>query len=225
MSGSRHGPEGVAVWAAFDFDGTLRRGDSLVGFLRDLLGPASLGAALACEAPWLLGYAAGWVGNDVAKQRLLRRCLRGQPLARLQQAGQRFAVEKLPRGLRAPMIDRLRAHQAAGHHCVLVTASPSLYTAPWAHAMGFRASIGTELEFDPEGRASGRFDGLNCWGPEKARRLRELLGGQALDYAYGDTRGDREMLAMARRGWLVGRGNGWGERLPSLERSPRPDGS
>lgn len=205
------------AWVAFDFDGTLRRGDSLVGFLLDLLGPASLGGALAFESPWLLGHAAGWVANDVAKERLLRRCLRGFSRARLREAGERFAAEKLPRGLRPAMVQRLRAHQAAGHRCLLVTASPSLYTAPWARAMGFHATIGTELEFDPLELASGRFAGLNCWGPEKARRLRELLGEQTLEYAYGDTRGDREMLAMARRGWLVGRANAWGEGLPRLD--------
>jgi phosphatidylglycerophosphatase C len=52
---------------------------------------------------------------------------------------------------------------------------------------------------DGDGRCTGRLAGENCRGPEKARRLTELLAGRgALTWAYGDSSGDREMLAMAR---------------------------
>jgi len=44
----------------------------------------------------------------------------------------------------------------------------------------------------------GCFEGNNCHGPEKARRLREVFGDNIrLHAAYGDTIGDREMLDMA----------------------------
>ncbi|MGZ3305072.1 MAG: HAD-IB family hydrolase, partial [Asticcacaulis sp.] len=40
-----------------------------------------------------------------------------------------------------------------------------------------------------------------CRGEEKMRRLREVFGdGLDLDLAYGDTSGDREMLAAAKTG-------------------------
>ena len=77
-----------------------------------------------------------------------------------------------------------RATGAAGYYLISVT--------------GFDAVIATRLETDGVGRVTGRYDGGNCYGAEKARRLRALLGEAAVElYAYGDSRGDREMLAMA----------------------------
>ncbi len=45
---------------------------------------------------------------------------------------------------------------------------------------------------------NGRFQGPNCRGPEKVRRLREVFGPDLhLTAAYGDSDGDYEMLALA----------------------------
>jgi phosphoserine phosphatase len=40
---------------------------------------------------------------------------------------------------------------------------------------------------------------MNCFGPEKVARLTKLLGpkNQYTLYAYGDSRGDRELLELA----------------------------
>ncbi|HEY8003478.1 MAG TPA: haloacid dehalogenase-like hydrolase, partial [Phenylobacterium sp.] len=52
--------------------------------------------------------------------------------------------------------------------------------------------------FDALGRATGGFATPNCRGPEKVVRLKAAFGdGLALKAAYGDTSGDREMLALA----------------------------
>ncbi|MDE2255708.1 MAG: HAD-IB family hydrolase [Betaproteobacteria bacterium] len=193
------------TWAAFDFDGTLTRRDTLLPFLRFGFGFPRVALALGLEAPTLIGFAARLVANDHAKRRVLRRVLGGAERAALVDLGERYADAIGPRRLRADMMQRLRQHQHAGHRCVLVTASPAIYTRPWARRMGFAHVIATELEFDATQRATGEFVDGNCWGPEKARRLRALLGPQELRFAYGDSRGDREMLAMARQGRRVDR--------------------
>ena len=65
----------------------------------------------------------------------------------------------------------------------------------------------THLEADAAGRLTGRLDGPNCRGPEKERRLRAWLTDRGLEkatlWAYGDSRGDRELLALADRPELV----------------------
>ena len=193
------------IWTAFDFDGTLTRRDTLLPFLRFGFGAARVALALGLESPVLIGFAAGLVANDYAKQRILRRVLGGARQSVLVELGERFARAIGPRQLRADMIQRLRQHQRAGHRCVLVTASPAIYTRPWALRMGFAEVIATELEFDAAQRCTGRLVAGNCWGPEKARRLQVFLRAQELRFAYGDSRGDREMLAMARTGWRVDR--------------------
>ena len=193
------------TWVAFDFDGTLTRRDTLLPFLRFGFGSATVALALARESPTLLGYAGGWVANDVAKQRLLSRVLCGVDQQALHELGERFARSVGPGRLRQDVVGRLRDHLDAGHRCVLVTASLAIYTRPWALSMGFSEVLATNLEFDSRQRATGAFAGGNCWGPEKARRLRMLLGDEPLAFAYGDSRGDREMLAMAQKAHRVGR--------------------
>jgi len=81
---------------------------------------------------------------------------------------------------------------------VIVTASPEFVVAPFARGLGADGVIGTELAFDPEGRASGGFVGPNCRGPEKVVRIRAAYGDDVvIRAAYGDTSGDTEMLAAA----------------------------
>jgi phosphatidylglycerophosphatase C len=57
---------------------------------------------------------------------------------------------------------------------------------------------------------TGAFAGANCRGPEKVRRLREAFGDDVrLEAAYGDTDGDKEMLALAEeQGMKVFNGTG-----------------
>jgi phosphoserine phosphatase len=46
---------------------------------------------------------------------------------------------------------------------------------------------------------TGKIDGRNCYGRQKEARIREAinLADYSIVVAYGDTRGDKEMLAMA----------------------------
>jgi phosphoserine phosphatase len=55
-----------------------------------------------------------------------------------------------------------------------------------------------------DGRITGRLSGRNCYGPEKVERLEEVLGklDNYLVYAYGDSKGDRELLAVADHGFF-----------------------
>jgi phosphatidylglycerophosphatase C len=191
-------------WAAFDFDGTLVPGDSLLPFLTRVLGPVGF-ARLLAAAGWqtLQQYRAA--GRDGAKAELLQRTLTGRPADELRQAGRRYA-ERLVARVRPDMAERLRWHRDSGHRLVLVSASLELYLRPFAASLGFDEIIATTMEVGPDGRLTGRLDGANVRGPEKARRLREVIGDGPVElWAYGDTVGDREMLAMADHPLLVRR--------------------
>ena len=80
----------------------------------------------------------------------------------------------------------------------VVTASPTIVVRPFAEILGADELIGTELAYDDEDRVTGAFATPNCRGPEKVVRLEARFGpGLRLEAAYGDTAGDREMLAIA----------------------------
>lgn len=193
------------VVAAFDFDGTISTCDSLQRFLSSNLGWPRFGLASLRALPWLLACAAHLTDRHNAKEHLLRASLGGTSVAQAEAWAAHFVAHRLPGLLRPEMLARLAWHQAQGHRTVLVSASPSLYLRPWAESVGFQAVLCTELEV-VAGRYTGRLASRNCWGPEKVRRLEAWWQGNAplKLYAYGDSRGDAEMLARADVAWYRG---------------------
>ncbi|MBV8950968.1 MAG: haloacid dehalogenase-like hydrolase, partial [Actinobacteria bacterium] len=80
----------------------------------------------------------------------------------------------------------------------------STYLDPLAPLLGFDAVLATTPEVGPDGRFTGRLIGRNCRGIEKVNRLRAWLGPHGSEdepecfiWAYGDSSGDAELLAMA----------------------------
>jgi phosphatidylglycerophosphatase C len=187
------------VVAAFDFDGTLTHRETLLPFLLFTLGAAAVARHALVLSPTLAGYGLGLINNGIAKERVFIQCFGGMEMKVLQQAGEHFAALVLPGLLRDTAMRRLEWHKQQGHRCVVISASLELYVRPWALRTGFDDVIATRLELQEDGHISGRLAGANCYGAEKVRRLQALLGttdGYTL-YAYGDSRGDRELLSSA----------------------------
>ena len=63
----------------------------------------------------------------------------------------------------------------------------------------FSRVLTTQIEVDTNGIISGRFATKNCYGKEKVRRLLEVEPARRsyILYAYGDSRGDKEMIAFS----------------------------
>ncbi len=77
-----------------------------------------------------------------------------------------------------------------------------MYLAPTGAALGFDQVLATQLEVGDDGLLTGRLRGPNVRGVEKSARLRAWLAATLPDtpyrlWAYGDSAGDRELLAMA----------------------------
>ena len=190
--------------AAFDFDGTITRHDTMLPYLSHTVGWAPTAAAIAALCVPIARAGVDRQARDWAKEALLGRLLGGRSLASLQQAAESFADGLVAGGLRRDTLDRIQTDAAAGHELVVVSASPELWVAPVARRLGFAAVVATRLEVGPDGRLTGALLGRNCRGPEKVVRLQEWLGDEAaLVLAYGDSRGDREMLAFAGEGGLL----------------------
>ena len=190
-------PAPAAPIVAFDFDGTLTVRDSFMVFLRWRAGPARFLAGLGRLAPDMAAYA---VHRDRGrlKAAAVRVFLRGLTVEEVAAAAERFAKAEGPRLLRPDAVRRWRSWRDLGARLVIVTASPEILVAPFARELCADTIIGTRLATDEHGRLTGSFDGANCRGPEKVRRLKARFGhGVRLAAAYGDTAGDREMLSIA----------------------------
>jgi HAD superfamily hydrolase (TIGR01490 family) len=192
-------PSAPAIIAAFDFDGTITRRDSVGPFLLSVVGWRQLVHALVPVGLALIAFWLHLVPAARTKERLFRQLLAGSPAPMFRARAERFAAENLPQLVRRNALDRLRWHQRQGHRCIVVTASLEEYVRPWATSVGIEDVAGSRLEVSAEGRLTGRLSGPHCDGPEKAHRARELAAGHgaAIVYAYGDSRGDRELLACA----------------------------
>jgi len=187
------------VVAAFDFDGTLTRRDTLLPFLLHALGaPAVMRHALVL-APTLAGYGLGMIRNDVAKERVLTQSFFGTDISVLRDKAARFAEQKLPELIRPEAARRFDWHKKQGHRCVVISASLDIYVQPWALKAGFDDVLASRLETLEDGCITGNLLGENCFGIEKVRRLEALLGSKNdyILYAYGDSRGDKELLSAA----------------------------
>jgi phosphatidylglycerophosphatase C len=217
-----HDPPAVA---AFDLDGTLTEGGSVVAWLREVGGDPTVWRALVRHAvPLAVAAVRSGRAADDAKESLFADVLAGRALDDVEAVSASFAESHLRRHVRPEVVTRLAAHLDRGHVVVVVSASPSLYVARIADALGAHGAAATDLA-TAEGRLTGRYEGANCRGDEKLRKVRTLLTGLGVPstdttrplYAYGNSRGDLRLLAAADRPVDVSRLG----RLGRLGRFPR----
>jgi HAD superfamily hydrolase (TIGR01490 family) len=190
--------ESKTVIAAFDLDGTLTRRDTLIDFLVETVGYRKLALGLLANSPVLMKHFLGMASGGIAKQALFTHFFRGWRAAEFDQRCRAYSSSRLPRLLKDEALSRCEWHRQQGHRLVCVTASIRNWVAPWALEYGFVKVIATEMETDGE-VITGRFKGGNCSGPEKVRRFLELFPERERYtlFAYGDSRGDRELLLLA----------------------------
>jgi phosphatidylglycerophosphatase C len=191
--------------AAFDFDGTLSRHDTLVPFLRQTCGTGRLARALANAIAHRRAR-----DRDALKVAVVGELFRGWPAERLEALGGAY-VPTLLEGLRPELLQRLRWHAGEGHATVIISASLGAYLRPLAVHLGIDAALAVELVTGADGRLTGEVvGGLNTRGPEKVARLAAWLdarygpGNDVELWAYGDSGGDEALLARADHPTWVG---------------------
>lgn len=191
------------VVAAFDFDGTLTRRDTVAPFLVRSFGVPRVTTATVRNTGTILPAIIGRGSRDAAKAALLRTLFAGAEVERITAIAERYATHVLARVMRNDTLARLEWHRREGHDLVLITASLSVYAAPIANRLGIPTVFATRLAEDGA-TFSGELAGANMRGPEKARALdTHLNGADAVVWAYGDSAGDRELLARADHAVIV----------------------
>ncbi|MGO9341769.1 MAG: HAD-IB family hydrolase [Acidimicrobiales bacterium] len=221
--------------AAFDLDGTLTRGGSVWKFLVFVAGRTRVLAAGLVHLPKLtLAVVIGGSANDTAKEALFSTLLSGRDSLDVSQQAASFGLSHFSRRVRPEVRERLEWHRAQGHKIVVVSASPEMYVGAIAEKLGADGSIATLLAVDDNGDLTGHFEGKNCRGAEKERRLRAWIADAASDggpppfvWAYGNSAGDLQMLRRADVGVNVGRLGRLGKlrrfrSLPSVSAADQP---
>lgn len=207
----KHPPPRRTV-AAFDFDGTVSRRDTLVPFVARFAGVRkSASGSLGTGWDGLVRRRAELRDRDAFKAQMVRRLLAGRDARDLDRAAGVYAARLIDTALRPEMVEEIRAHVAAGHETLFVSASLSNYLVPVARYLGMTDVIAVELDVT-EGVLNGSMVHPNVRAEQKAVRLRRWLGvpdqgpieGVHL-WAYGNSSGDHELLAMADRSFWLGK--------------------
>ncbi len=192
-------PNAARTVAVFDFDKTLSTRDNVLPFLVAAVGRTAVLGALLRSAPALVRGR-----RDLVKARLVR-LLAGRAETDVRAVAERLAADIVTHHLRPDVIARVAWHQRQGHQVAIVSASFAWYLEPVAAHLDIDAVLATALEV-ADGRLTGRLAGPNVRRAEKVRRLEAWLAGSpARIWAYGDSAGDRELLARADVAERIGR--------------------
>lgn len=181
----------------FDFDGTLTRKDSLFAFLKFAASsPMAYRLGLLRFAPRMALMKFGFLDAGPVKEAFISHFLKGKTRQELEDLADRFYGEVVPGILRTKAMNYLQVLKAEPHRRILVSASLDIWLRPFAEAKGLEL-ICTEAEFEGD-IFTGKFATPNCNGPEKARRIKAHLNldDYSQVFAFGDSKGDREMLAL-----------------------------
>ena len=204
--------------ALFDMDGTLFAGDSQLRFARWVLkrhGWRRLYLLLVLPGFILRGLhlvSLGWA------KRLFLSYAWGMRREELLSECRAFVQQELLPAIYPPVLEKLRAHQAAGDTTILCSASPEWWASLVGEALGFSHTIGTPVEIG--GKRVPLLPHIpppgNNRGSAKLTRL-AALGIHSADIAYTDSAADLPMLSISRQAVLVNPSRALAERFPQAQ--------
>jgi len=182
--------------AFFDFDGTIVKGDSLLKFTRFAVGNGKFLAGVVVLSPILLAYKLKLIPNYKAKQKMLSCFFKGMKKDDFYQIANEYSLKHIDKIVRLSAIEKIQWHKTRGHKVVIVSASIECFLKPWCNKNKLEL-IATKLEITD--RVTGNLLSRNCYGIEKVNRIKKKydLSQYKYIYAYGDSKGDKEMLELA----------------------------
>ncbi len=187
----------IQVLSVFDFDGTLTIHDSFIPFLRFSFGKRVFARKLARLALPALRHMRKKLTRDELKEVLIHTFLTGVDEKWLREQAQRFCAANWSKLMRPAGLLAVAAEVNSRAEVTICSASPALVLEPFAERLGIKL-IGTQLEV-VDGMLTGKITGHNCRCGQKVHRLEQVYGSlhQYHLRAWGDTRGDYELLAAA----------------------------
>jgi phosphatidylglycerophosphatase C len=188
----------------FDFDGTLTTSDTLLEFIKYAKGRSRFLMVFLMYSPLLVLMKLHLYPNWKAKQQIFAHLFAGMRIEKFDALCHDFAEES-QHLLRPKGITLVHEALVAGAQVFIVSASIDNWVRPFFDIRNLKGVqvLGTQIEVE-DGKLTGRFKSNNCYGKEKVHRIAEALKSfERSEYeieAFGDSRGDKEMLAFADKG-------------------------
>ena len=183
--------------ALFDFDGTITTKDTLIDFILYSFGKVKFIIGITLSFPHLVLFKMKIIANWNAKERFMKFFFKGADVDSIHESGKVYAKNVIPDIIRPEAQKQIDFHKKNGDKIFIVTASPDIWIKPWAEQHGITV-IATRLAVI-DNKLTSKIAGKNCHGQEKVNRIKEVINIEDYDkiYAYGDSSGDTQMLAIA----------------------------
>jgi HAD superfamily hydrolase (TIGR01490 family) len=188
--------------ALFDFDGTITHKDSLIDFIKFAVGKPRYYVGMLRLSPMLVMFKLKIMSGDIAKQQFIAHFFTGYDEHVFKSLGEQYALSRIDNIVRAGAMEKINWHLQRGDKVVVVSASIVSWLKAWCDQNNIDL-LSTELAFEG-GKVTGQFATKNCIREEKVRRIKHAYALTDFNklYAYGDSAGDKAMLALANKSYF-----------------------
>lgn len=186
------------VIAFFDFDGTITNRDIFWDYTFFRLKYGLSVSKVAKSIPDFALYLAKILNNEQAKQRIFSKLFKNESLDFFNQTVEEYYQYYLFKRIKKDALNRINWHKNSKHTVCIVSANFDLILQKFAQSNQLQL-ISTKLQVE-NNLITGKFATRNCYGQEKVNRIKTAfpdLNSYAQIYAYGDSKGDLEMLDLA----------------------------
>ncbi len=183
----------------FDFDGTITTKDTFALFLRYYAGTPKWAAKILTLLPIFSAYGLKIVDRNTVKIHVIRRFFKNAKKDMLDAKAEKFATEVIPGLIRPQAQACLDNKKLSPESLYICSASIAPYLKAWGRTQNIQNILATELDSHGD-RYTGEIKGWNIWGEGKVRRIMAEFNPHEVKIieAYGDSRGDRELLHAAK---------------------------
>ena len=183
----------------FDFDGTLTYKDTMFLYLK-YYNSTKFNIQFIKHIPLFVLLKLKLADPEKIKRSFIASILKGERKSKIEKVSQAFFDEYYPEIFRENALEFIKSIDRQKTDSYIVSASLDLWVKPFADKFQMKL-LATKAEFK-DGVFTGNFVGKNCNGAEKVLRIKEAIEEKKYDktIAFGDTSGDKEMLAWANEG-------------------------
>ena len=173
----------------YDFDNTIFRGDSTFGFVGYCYfrRPKSL-LSIPRTAWYGLLYILHIVPKLTFKENLYHMFVF---IPDMEQLTEQYTEDRMNH-----IKDWYKEQQKADD--MIISASPAFLIESFCRRLHIKYVLASPVNIH-----TGRYDGLNCHGKEKVRRLNEAYPGTAIDSFYSDSYSDQPLADLSKKAYIV----------------------
>lgn len=183
----------------FDFDGTLTYKDTMFLYLK-FYNPSKFKLQFIKHIPLFILLKLKLADAEKVKKSFISSILKGERKVKIESKSKAFFDTNFPDIFRENALEFIKNIDRNTTECYIVSASLDIWVQPFAEKFNIKL-LATRAEYKDD-IFTGNFIGKNCNNAEKVNRVIDAIGNKKFDktIAFGDTSGDKEMLAWANEG-------------------------